>query len=132
MGISQPPNRKQQRDLRIIHGIVKFVGTPPALGDFPNSICGATLRAIPQEAIVVGKTGGLSNCLVYLRKMSWQAEGGMGPRVMLDQIDCRYVPHVVGVMVGEPLVIPVGGCDAAQCAFADFGESAGEFAGFSS
>jgi plastocyanin len=71
--------------------------------DFPNTTCGGTQRAIPQEAIVVGKTGGLANCLVYLKDVS--AGENAKPQAVLDQVDCRYVPHVVGVMVGEPLVI---------------------------
>ena len=74
------------------------------MGDIPNALCGATQQTIPQESILVGSSGGLRNCLVYLKGISVDGGDAMPP-VMLDQVDCRYVPHVVAVMVGQPLII---------------------------
>lgn len=87
-----------------IHGIIKFIGTPPPIANFPNAICAGTQKAIPEEAIVIGPAGGLANCLVYLKGISAATASPLPPAV-LDQIDCRYVPHVLGVMTNQPLAI---------------------------
>ena len=52
----------------------------------------------------VGKDGGLQNVFIYIKD-------GLGNKlyiapttpVMMDQKGCRYVPHVVGVMVGQSI-----------------------------
>ena len=58
------------------------------------------------ETIVVGADGGLRNVFVYVKD-------GLGnlrfpvpaTPVVLDQKGCRYVPHVFGVQVGQPIEI---------------------------
>jgi plastocyanin len=87
-----------------IHGVVRFVGMPPVMEDIPNAICAGTQRAIRQETVLVGPSGGLRNCLVYLKGVSVVSDGAK-PQAVLDQVNCRYVPHMVAVIVGEPLVI---------------------------
>ncbi|MBX6359969.1 carboxypeptidase regulatory-like domain-containing protein [Pseudacidobacterium ailaaui] len=52
----------------------------------------------------VGKDGGLQNVFLYIKD-------GLGNRiypapstpVVMDQKGCRYTPHVIGVMVGQPV-----------------------------
>ena len=59
-----------------------------------------------QETYMVGKAGELGNVFVYI-------EEGLGDRtfdapkdpVVIDQQNCRYHPHVLGIMVGQPLQI---------------------------
>jgi hypothetical protein len=74
------------------------------MGIIPNAICGATQRKIPQESILVSPSGGLRNCLVYLKGISASGGDAMSP-ALLDQVDCCYVPHVVAAMVGQGLII---------------------------
>ncbi len=58
----------------------------------------------PTQYFVVGESNGLENVFVYVKS-------GLGSRMfpppttpaVLDQQGCRYVPHVVGVQVGQPL-----------------------------
>jgi plastocyanin len=58
------------------------------------------------ENVVVGQGNTLQNAFVYVKD-------GLPPRlypvpsepVVLDQQKCRYLPHVVGVQVGQPLAI---------------------------
>ena len=58
------------------------------------------------EVVVVGPGNGLQNVFVYVKD-------GLGnlkfpvpaTPVELDQEGCRYVPHVVGIQVGQPLDI---------------------------
>lgn len=60
----------------------------------------------PTQYLVVGEGNGLENVFVYVKS-------GLGDRVfpppttpaVLDQQGCRYVPHVVGVQVGQPLAV---------------------------
>ena len=59
-----------------------------------------------QETYMVSKSGELGNVFVYI-------EDGLGDRsfdapkdpVVIDQQNCRYHPHVFGLMVGQPLQI---------------------------
>jgi plastocyanin len=59
-----------------------------------------------QETYMVGKAGELGNVFVYI-------QDGLGDRtfaaptdpVVIDQQNCRYHPHVMGLMVGQPLQI---------------------------
>ncbi len=61
---------------------------------------------IQTEYFVVSGDGGLDNVFVYVKN-------GLGGRtfappsapVVLDQQGCRYIPHVVGVQVGQPLEV---------------------------
>ena len=58
----------------------------------------------PTQYFVVGESNGLENVFVYVKS-------GLGSRMfpppttpaVLDQQGCRYVPHVVGVQMGQPL-----------------------------
>jgi hypothetical protein len=92
----------------MITGTVTFDGTAPpprALRMESDPKCtpdpGAT-----SELLVVGPANGLQNVFVYVKD-------GLGARrypvpttpVVLDQKGCRYVPHVFGVQVGQPVQI---------------------------
>jgi plastocyanin len=57
------------------------------------------------EFVVVGEGGGLANAFVYLKS---GVQGDFPPPsepVVLDQQGCQYVPHVIGIQVGQPLEI---------------------------
>ncbi|OFW01089.1 MAG: hypothetical protein A3I61_13945 [Acidobacteria bacterium RIFCSPLOWO2_02_FULL_68_18] len=88
-----------------VAGRVTFEGTPRTLPPMkmdsdPN--CAAQAPTAPDESVVVGGGGALQNVFVYVKD-------GLGTlrfpvpaaAVVLDQKGCRYVPHVLGVQVGQ-------------------------------
>lgn len=68
-----------------------------------NQPCHDEAGPIKEETIVVND-GGLKNTLVYLVGGPRFSGAAREPAV-LDQVSCRYVPHVVGVQVGQTLKI---------------------------
>jgi plastocyanin len=90
-----------------VSGQIKFEGTPPKVQLVRMSsdpLCmteGAT-----SEVLIVSPDNGLQNVFVYVKD-------GLGDRtftppqtpVVLDQKGCRYLPHVFGVQVGQPMHI---------------------------
>jgi hypothetical protein len=90
----------------VITGTMTFAGTPPAAKPLPmdsDPKCPADPNAV-SELVVVGPGSGLQNVFVYVKD-------GLGNRtyavpttpVSLDQKGCRYIPHVFGVQVGQPI-----------------------------
>ena len=88
-----------------IEGTIHFAGTPPKPIQIDMSQDPACNFSPPNttEGYVV-KDGGMANVFVTVRD-------GLGDRVYqapmqpvtVDQKGCRYAPHVVGVMVGQPV-----------------------------
>jgi plastocyanin len=91
-----------------VTGRISFEGTPPKptpikMGSDPY--CEKQGAAVT-ETVVVAADGGLRNVFVYVKD-------GLGnlrfpvpaTPVILDQKACRYVPHVFGVQVGQPVKI---------------------------
>lgn len=93
-----------------IKGKVTFEGTAPANAAIKMNADPVCVRENPtpqtQETFVVGKGGEFGNVFVYV-------QDGLGNRtfptptdpVVIDQKNCRYHPHVMGLMVGQPLQI---------------------------
>lgn len=56
--------------------------------------------------MVVDGTGGIVNCFVYVKKglEAYRFPVESKP-ALLDQVKCRYEPHVLGVMAGQEVVI---------------------------
>jgi hypothetical protein len=90
-------------------GRITFEGPPPQPGVVPmdsDPNCVQPGDTPTDETIVVGETGALQNVFVYVKD-------GLGdlrfpipsPPAVLDQKACRYVPHVLGVQVGQSLEI---------------------------
>lgn len=88
-----------------IQGTIHYAGTPPKpilidMSQDPGCAFGPPNYT---EGYVV-HDGGFANVFVYLKS-------GLGKReyappsqaVVIDQKGCRYVPHVVGVMAGQPV-----------------------------
>ena len=92
----------------VISGSVKLEGTPPearVIRMTSDPLCmpeGPTLS----EVVLVGPGNGLQNVFVYVKD-------GLGDRtftapttpVVLDQRGCKYMPHVFGAQVGQPVKI---------------------------
>jgi plastocyanin len=84
----------------IIHGQVLFQGPAPIVKIVSAKDCWAQ---VPDETVVVNPNGTLKNVIVYL-KDGPPGDGG-GPPVVLDQHDAHYIPHVIALQVGQPLVV---------------------------
>ena len=92
-----------------IAGVVSFEGTAPANAPIKMNADPVCTKENPtpqtQETFMV-KDGKLGNVFVYVAD-------GLGGRtfptsteaVVLDQKNCRYHPHVFGLMVGQPMRI---------------------------
>jgi plastocyanin len=92
-----------------ITGKVVFEGTPPpaqTISMASDPAC-ASANKDPKTETYIVDDGGLENVFVYVKS-------GLDPKyvfdtptdpVKLDQQGCHYVPHVLGVRVGQPLAI---------------------------
>lgn len=90
-----------------ISGVVNFSGTaPPAspidMSDEPT--CAEAYPDGPMTQTVVVQNGRLANVFVRLTEGVSGAPAPSG-NVTLDQENCRYHPHVLGVGTNQPLVI---------------------------
>jgi len=90
-----------------ITGVIHYAGKAPeriAIDMAQDPACGMNDSKPNMTQQVVVHNGGLANVFVYVKD-------GLGNRVyipaktpvVLDQKGCRYVPHVVGAMVGQPI-----------------------------
>src|SRR5688572_20653623 len=93
----------------VITGKISYEGEAPGrqvirMGADPNCMP-AGGRAL-SEVTIVGDQGGLENVFVYVKD-------GLGDKIyarptapiVLDQVGCMYLPHVLGVLVGQPVEI---------------------------
>jgi plastocyanin len=88
-----------------IAGTISFSGQAPkfpALDFSADPACPADPQ--PQDAVVI-KDGKLANVLVYVKSSLGRTFPAPSEPVVLDQKGCRYVPHVIGLMVGQPLKV---------------------------
>jgi plastocyanin len=93
-----------------IAGKATLEGTPPApvkLKMDADPICAQKNPNAVAEDVIVGPGGGLQNVFVWVS--AGLPAGGTYPApkdpAVIDQNGCHYVPHVVGVQVGQPLKI---------------------------
>jgi hypothetical protein len=89
-----------------ISGVVSFKGPAPKLPTLDmTQDPGCPTQPQLSDAIAV-KNGKLANVFVYVKDGLPQGKFAVpsGP-VVLDQKGCRYIPHVLGVMAGQPLKI---------------------------
>lgn len=94
-----------------IKGRFTFDGTPPAPTKLDinkdQATCGN--HDLVDQSLEVATGGGLANVVVWLRDKKVEVnpdyEKSASDKVTLDNKDCHFVPHVVGVRVGQTLVI---------------------------
>lgn len=91
----------------VVRGQVHFRGTPPVMKEIANAPChDAAATPLREETVVVNGDGTLRNVLVWLEGgplAGVVVDGSSRPPALLDQVDCRYVPHVLALQVGQPL-----------------------------
>ncbi|HEX4036975.1 MAG TPA: carboxypeptidase regulatory-like domain-containing protein [Acidobacteriaceae bacterium] len=88
-----------------IEGTVHYVKTPPRpiLIDMSQDPACGLGPANDSEQYVVNH-GGFANVFIYVKDgLGNKVYAASSQPVDIDQKNCRYVPHVVGVMVGQPV-----------------------------
>ena len=79
----------------VIHGRVVYNGQPD-MKLIPGS------PEVPDESIVTGSDRGLKNVIVFLKDVP-KASFALQTPVVLDQVKCVYVPHVLALQTSQPL-----------------------------
>lgn len=87
----------------VIGGTVTLSGKPPALAMIPNATCGAGAKPLPDESVVVDSAGNVQNVIVYLENAPPAFGATNLPPVVLDQVNCHYVPHVLALRTDQVL-----------------------------
>lgn len=89
-----------------VSGVVSLKGQPPKMKSL-DMTADPGCPTGPQPAEVVVATGGkLANVFVYVKEGLPQGNFAVPTEpVVLDQKGCRYIPHVLGIMAGQPLKI---------------------------
>jgi len=89
----------------VIRGTISLDGPAPAMNVIRNEpCCDGAPKTQKEETVVIGSGGGLANAFVYLEGLP-RVSGQSLAAPVLDQVGCRYTPHVVGVCIGQPLRI---------------------------
>jgi len=104
--VARPLNAPESRTtLGMVSGTVRFAGTPPprvAIDMSVDPVCAATGGENLSEQYVL-HDGKLANVYVYVKNGPAAAMGTVEPTpppVVMDQVGCRYVPHVVALVQG--------------------------------
>jgi len=105
---SPPPAGGDATKTCLVLGTVRLAAPPPRRKPIPmdaDPAC-AALHSAPMlsEAIVTGADFGLRWAFVYVRKGALPVASPSHP-VLLVQDGCRYEPHVLGIQVGQLLLI---------------------------
>jgi plastocyanin len=92
-----------------ITGTINFAGKPPALKPLSMDADPACAKKhsgkpVPAEMLVLGNGSTMSNVIVWVSKGLPAGKTWPAPKtpVVLDQRGCVYVPHAMGIMVGQP------------------------------
>jgi plastocyanin len=84
-----------------LRGKAIFIGKAPTPRPIDNHACHPGAKPIVYESILVNPgDGGVRNVVVYLKDTPGDAAPATQPAV-IDQEDCRYVPHVLAIPAGQ-------------------------------
>jgi plastocyanin len=83
-----------------VTGTVIFDGKAPAL----RPLAMHAGKPVPNEMLVLGSGNTMGGIMVWVSKGLPAGKTWPAPKtpVVLDQKGCQYVPHVMGIMVGQP------------------------------
>jgi plastocyanin len=88
-----------------ISGTIHFSGKMPApvqIDMAQDPVCSLSPANYSEQ--YVGKNGGLQNVFIYVKDgLGNKLYAAPSAPVVMDQKGCRYTPHVIGVMVGQPV-----------------------------
>lgn len=85
----------------VIRGTVSLKGEPPVMAEIPNQPCHAGATPLREETVVADERGHLANVVVFLREAPTATAPTTRPAAVLDQVNCRYVPHVLAFRTGQ-------------------------------
>jgi plastocyanin len=90
-----------------VTGTVTYDGKVPNLKPLDvaaEPICAKKHPTVPNEALVLGPGNSMGNVMVRVVKGLPAGKTYPAPAqpVVMDQQGCQYVPHVMGIMVGQP------------------------------
>jgi hypothetical protein len=88
-----------------IRGAVSLNGEPPEMREIPNQPCHAGATPIREETVVADDHGHLANVVVFLREAPKASSNETMAPAVLDQVNCRYVPHVLALRTGQKLLV---------------------------
>jgi plastocyanin len=93
-----------------ITGSVVYEGKVPNLKPLSvaaEPMCSKKHATVPNEALVLGAGNAMANVLVRVVKGLPAGKTWPTPKepVTMDQVGCQYVPHVMGLMVGQPFKV---------------------------
>jgi plastocyanin len=93
-----------------VTGTVVYEGKVPtlkALSVAAEPICAKRHPTVPNEALVLGAGNTMGNVMVRVVKGLAAGKSWPAPKepVVMDQVGCQYVPHVMGIMVGQPFKV---------------------------
>ena len=94
-----------------INGTITFEGKPPTLKPLAMDADPACAKKhstpVPDQRLMLGAGNTMGNVLVWVSKGLAAGKTWPAPKapVTLDQHGCVYVPHVQGIMVGQPYKI---------------------------
>jgi plastocyanin len=93
-------------DTGSVAGTVRLTGAraprPVAKINKDSAVCG---KEAADEAVVVGAEGALANVVVSLKGAKPLRPPGPAANASVDQVGCRYRPHVQAVTVGTSLAV---------------------------
>jgi plastocyanin len=80
---------------------------PPIKVTKDQEVCG--VHPLINESVLVGSDNGLANVIVFVRTpklpVNEEYAKSASDKIVMDNKDCHFVPHVVGVRVGQTLVL---------------------------
>jgi plastocyanin len=89
-----------------ISGVVSLKGQPPKMKPLDMTADPGCPTGPQPAEVVVANAGKLANVFVYVKEGLPQGNFAVpSESVVLDQKSCRYNPHVLGIMAGQPLKI---------------------------
>ncbi len=94
-----------------VSGTVTFAGKTPALKPLAMDADPACAKKhsgpVANEMLALGSGNTMGNIMVWVSKGLPAGKTWPAPKtpVVLDQKGCQYVPHVMGIMVGQPYKI---------------------------
>ena len=90
----------------VVRGVVSFKGAAPEGQAVPAGKCHASSAAIVVAPVTVSRDGRLKDVVVYVKDAApVPADVPVPGPAVLDQVNCQYVPHVLGVRAGQVLKV---------------------------
>ena len=98
--------QRYSRETGAVAGTVLFPGapSPPAILSVykEQAFCGSS---VPDQSLLVAPDRGLKNVVVTLRGPGLDQPAGTPETIQLDNIGCRFAPHVQAAQVGSTLLL---------------------------